>query len=474
MSRFFKFKTIESIRDAAAQLNLRLEFDTALDPLWSPFHVHGRRVGNRLAIQPMEGCDATPDGQPGELTFRRFERFGSGGAKLIWGEACAVVPEARANCRQLIIHASTLSNLQELVERTRTAHRKALGDDSDLLIGVQLTHSGRWSYQQPIIAQADPLLDSRLPKREGPSGPTAHAHLISDDELDRLQDDYVRAAGLAYQAGFDFVDLKQCHRYLLNELLAARRRPGRYGGSYENRTRFIRAIVSRTREQYPNLIVGSRLNLFDGVPFLKGEGGTGAPVPFQTPVETCWGTNPENPLEPDLTEPLQLIGELQALGVAMVNVSLGNPYASPHLLRPFEYAPSEGYLSPEHPLIGVARHIHCTRVIQRAFPDLVVIGSGYSWLQQFAFSAAAAEVRAGGVTAVGMGRASLSQPDFARRLQSDEGLDQKRICRTFSYCTTLMRSKSHPLGQYPTGCPPFDKEAYGPIWKTLQAAEPDA
>ena len=465
MPEFFKFKTLDSLREAVARLELDLQFDDNLEPLLAPFEIGDRPVGNRLAIQPMEGCDATADGRPGELTVRRFERFGSGGAKLIWGEACAVVPEGRANTRQLVIGASTVADLSALVARTRSAHRTATGSDHDLLIGLQLTHSGRWSCERPIIAQPDPLLET--------ARPTQTAQLISDEALDRLQDDYVLAAHRAHQAGFDFVDLKQCHRYLLNELLAARRRPGRYGGSYENRTRFICAVVARIRGDCPDLIVATRLNVFDGLPFTKGADDVGVAVPFQAPVETCWGTNPLEPARPDLTEPLRLVGDLKALGVRLFNVTLGNPYASPHLLRPFEYPPTDGYRPPEHPLLGVARHITCTRAVQRAQPDVVVVGSGYSWLQQFAFAGGAAEVRTGGVTAVGIGRGALAQPDFALRIARGEGVDPRKVCRTFSYCTTLMRSKNHPLGQYPTGCPPFDKEGYGAIWKRLQAEAPE-
>ena len=474
MSRFFKYKTLDGIRLAVADLGLSLSFDQILDVLWTPFEMGDRQVGNRLAIQPMEGCDACSDGRPGELTFRRFERFGAGGAKLIWGEACAVVPEGRANVRQLVIQRESVDDLSRLVARTRSAHRETVGDDSDLLIGLQLTHSGRWSCERPIVVQVDPLLDSRLPSPSGNASGLRTAHMITDEELDSLLDDYVRAAMLAYQAGFDFVDLKQCHRYLLNELLAARLRAGRYGGSYKNRTRFIRTLVARIRNEVPGLIVATRLNVFDGVPFTKSPEGFGIPVPFDLPVQTCWGTDSMDPMQPDFAEPIQLVKDLKSLGVLLVNLTLGNPYASPHLLRPFEHSPADGYSSPENPLVGVARHVECTRAIQRQVPEMVVIGSGYSYLQQFAFNAAAAEIRTGGVTAIGIGRGSLSQPDFAHRLQSGQGLDHRRICRTFSYCTTLMRSKNHPLGQYPTGCPPFDKEGYGAIWKELHKDAADA
>ena len=295
--------------------------------------------------------------------------------------------------------------------------------------------------------------------------------LISDDELDRLQDHYVAAASLADRAGFDFVDLKQCHRYLLNELLAARTRPGQYGGSFENRTRFIREVVARIRQASPGLIVATRLSVFDGLPYVKGPDGRGVPSAYAVPVYCAWGTNPFDPLLPDLDEPLRLVALLVESGVSLVNISLGNPYASPHLLRPFENPPPDGYLTPEHPLVGVARHFACTAAVQQRFPSLNVVGSGYSWLQEFAFGAGAANVAAGRVTFVGIGRGALAQPEFARRLAQGQPLDPKRLCRTFSFCTALMRSKHNDLGQFATGCPPFDKEVYGPIWEEARRLE---
>jgi 2,4-dienoyl-CoA reductase-like NADH-dependent reductase (Old Yellow Enzyme family) len=469
MSRYFRYKTSDDLLAAARSLGLDIQLSADLSPLFVPVDVAGRRVGNRLAIQPMEGCDGEADGSPGELTFRRYRRFGAGGAKLIWGEACAVVAEGRANPRQLVINPATVGALARLVDTTRSAHREANGRDDDLLVGLQLTHSGRYSFERPLLAQHDPLLDPRtvVDKATGmTAGPDTP--LLSDDELDRLQDRYAEAATLARAAGFDFVDIKQCHRYLLNELLAARTRAGKYGGLFENRTRFIREVVGRIKSACPDLLLATRLNVFDGIPYRRGESGEGVPCPFTLPIETAWGTRRDDPAEPDLTEPITLIGLLGDLGVCLVNISMGNPYASPHLVRPFEYPPPDGYETPEHPLLGVDRHFRVTAQLQAAYPTLTIVGSGYSWLQAFAFEAGAANLAAGRTTFVGIGRAALAQPDFGLRLARGEPLDRKRICRTFSYCTALMRSKHNEMGQFPTGCPPFDKEVYGPIWETAR------
>lgn len=166
---------------------------------------------------------------------------------------------------------------------------------------------------------------------------------------------------------------------------------------------------------------------------------------------------------------MQVARWLRDWGVSLINISLGNPYANPHVVRPAEFPPVDGYHAPEHPLLGVLRHFQITSLIQQAVPDVPVVGSAYTWLQDYSMQAGAANVSAGRCAFVGLGRGTLSQPDFARQLQQHGRLDRKMVCRTFSYCTNLMRTKDHPLGQYPTGCPPFDKEVYGPLWKEIEA-----
>lgn len=458
MARFFKYKSAAELEAENAALGIDLRFSDDLAPLFTPLQIGPRTAGNRWCIHPMEGCDGEPDGRPGELTFRRYARFGAGGAKVIWGEACAVVEEGRANPRQIVLNDATKADFARMVADTRKAHRDANGDDADLLFGLQLTHSGRYSYRRPIIATPDPLLVGRYKV-------TADTPLISDDELKGLVDHYVAAARLAVEVGFDFLDVKQCHRYLLNELLGARNRPGAFGGSYENRTRLARDIFTAIRAAVPShIILATRLNVFDSIPFND----PGVPVPWDAPLRNGWGMAETDPFTPDLTEPLRWVGDLRNLGVSLVNVTMGNPYAQPHFGRPFEYPPPDGYESPEHPLIGVDRHFKATATIQAANPGLAVVGTGYSYLQEFLPQAGAANVRDNRVSLVGVGRASLAQPDWVRQLLDHGKLDRKRVCRTFSYCTALMRAKDHPLGQYPTGCPPFDKDAYGDVWKEVQ------
>lgn len=467
MARFFHYKSGEQLAAEAAALGLPIELCERFDPLAQPTQVAGRRVGNRLAIQPMEGCDGTLDGTPDELTYRRYHRFGAGGAKLIWGEATAVVPEAKANPRQLCLYAANQPAFARIVDTCRAAHRETMGNDADLLIGLQLTHSGRYSFQRPIIAVHCPVLDPRtLDKTTGKTA--VELPLIDDDSLKRLADAYVAAARLAYQSGFDFVDIKQCHRYLLGELLAAKTRSGPFGGSLQNRARLVLDIVGRLRAEVPGLIVATRFNVYDGIPYTKGPDNVGVPCAFTPPLRTAFGTDERDPLRDDLAEPLALVGMLRAAGVALVNVSMGCPYYNPHVIRPAEYPPIDGYLPPENPLVGVGRHFRIAAAIQQAYLDLPIVGSGYSYLQEYLYAAGAANVAASRVTFVGIGRGALAYPDAPRDVLTTGAVNRKTVCRTFSYCTNLMRSKRHPLGQFPTGCPPFDKEVYQPIWKEAE------
>lgn len=467
MARYFKYKTPEALERDARERGLSVRVSEDLSPLLEPIRVAGRTIGNRMAIHPMEGCDGTLDGRPGELTLRRYDRFGAGGAKLIWAEATAVVPEGRANPRQLLIDPERAPGLREMLERCRDAHARAFGNADDLLVGLQLTHSGRYSQPTPVRVVNHPTLDPRTRLDA--------SRMLDDDDLARLADAYVAAARLARAIGYDFVDLKQCHGYLLNELLGARARPGPHGGSYENRTRFVKDLVRRLRAEIPDLILATRINVYDGVPHRHGgpeHDDRGIPDPHETPYRAGWGIDPDNPAEPDPAEPIRLIGELAELGVSLVNVTLGNPYANPHHGRPFEYPPPDGYQPPEFPLVGVDRHFRLAEAVQRAHPNLAVVGTGYSWLQEFALMAGAANLRDGRVSIVGLGRAALSHPDFARTVMNGERLDRKRVCRTFSTCTALMRSKHNELGQFPAGCPPFDKAVYGPIWERAQNTAP--
>jgi NADPH2 dehydrogenase len=464
MSSYFHYRALEELQEDARQRGLRIPLEAdrgkVQTALAQPVQVGGVRVGNRLAIHPMEGCDGELGGSPDVLTKRRYERFATAGAKLIWFEATAVVKEARANPRQLWLHSGSEADFARLLDKTRQLHREAFGSSDDLLDVLQLTHSGRYSYPQSLVAYSHPVIDK------------PNIRVVDDDYIERLEDSYVEAARRAARCGFRAVDVKLTHGYLGIELLGARTRPGKYGGSFENRTRFARNVIGKIRAAVgKELLVAVRLAVHDGVPY-KIEPGThrGYPAQVEIPYPHGFGNNPDNPEEEDLTEPNALIKLLRDWGVVLLNVSMGVPYYNPHIGRPFDKPDDGNYETPEHPMIGVERHFRIVAELQHTFPDLPMIGSGYSWLQKYLVNAGAANILAGDTTFLGYGRAALPYPDLARDVLERGDLDERRVCKTLTFCTFLMRSRNHPMGQFPTGCPPFDKEVYGPIMKEARAS----
>lgn len=429
-------------------------------PLRWPLHRGPFKIGNRIAVQPMEGWDATPDGAPSEKTIRRWQRFGRSGGKLVWGgEAVAVCHEGRANPNQLLATPRTQKNLTHLRDVLKRHHILTTGSGHGLVIGLQLTHSGRYcrpnehTRPEPRILYHHPILDRRL--KLPPDYP-----LLTDGEIESIIEDFHRAAFLAWQSGFDFVDIKHCHGYLGHEFLSAHTREGRYGGSFENRTRFLREVVQGIRSLAPKLHIGVRLSAIDTLPFhsdptrsVNGKSAIGIAEmrPDLRPYRWGFGVNPLEPTDSDLSEPESFLSLLEELGIQLVNITAGSPYYNPHIQRPALYPPSDGYLPPEDPLIGVARQMEVTRQLKRRFPNLLIVGSGYTYLQDFLPHVAQAAVREGWADFVGLGRMVLTYPEFLWEASEGGEIHRKRVCRTFSDCTTA------PRNGLPSGCYPLDE-----------------
>jgi NADPH2 dehydrogenase len=291
--------------------------------------------------------------------------------------------------------------------------------------------------------------------------PTDASLVLSDQEVERLIDAYVAAAGLARDCGFDFVDVKACHGYLLHEFLSARTRPGRFGGDFAGRTRVLTTIIDRIRAEYPGLAIGVRLSVFDTVPYQTSRE-IGKPIPYaeHAPYSFGFGVAADNPLEIDLTEPIKLLRRLHELGVVAVNVSCGSPYYCPHVQRPAIFPPSDGYQPPEDPLVGVYRQIDAARQCKEAVPEMPMVGTGYTYLQDYLPHVAQAVVRRGWIDSVGLGRMVLSYPELPADTLLGQSWARKKVCRTFSDCTTAPR---HGLI---SGCFPLD-----PYYKALPEAD---
>jgi 2,4-dienoyl-CoA reductase-like NADH-dependent reductase (Old Yellow Enzyme family) len=451
--RVASFKTAAAFRQHLRASSIPLEFDEELmtgpdSPLGAPLDVDGRTIGNRFCILPMEGWDGTDDGAPSDLTFRRWRHFGASGAKLIWGgEAVAVSPDARANPHQLVIEEATLRPLEELRGALVREHTARFGGTGDPVVGLQLTHSGRYSrprvqdMPEPLAACANPVLDARFP---------GGVHVVSDAELGAIVCRFVTAARRARDLGFAFVDIKHCHGYLAHELLGSHTRDGRYGGAFERRTTFLREVVDGVRAEAPGLDIGVRVSVFDTVPYARGDGGIGVPQASPDSYAHAFCLLGEENLDAALEESRALLALLTRLGLRLICTTAGSPYYSPHVQRPAAFPPVDGYEPPEDPLRGVARQIAATASLKRAFPDLVFVGSAYSYLQEWLPHVAQHSVRAGLTDFVGLGRIALSYPDLPTDVLEGRPLRRKALCRTFSDCTTGPR-----LGLV-SGCYPLD------------------
>ncbi len=462
-------KTVARFREHVSSLGISIPCDDTLvlgneSPLrqsLSGVEINGKTIGNRWAIHPMEGWDATKDGRPTEEVIRRWRRFGESGAKMIYGcEAMAVRPDGRANPNQLIIQARNQSAIEELRETLVKAHVEKCGTADDLVIGFQLTHSGRFcrpndkSKWEPRVAYRHPILDRRF-------NVTSDDQVFTDGEIESLIESYIEAAQVADNVGADFVDIKHCHGYLLHEFLSAYTRPGNYGGSFENRTRILREIVEGIRESGNNIDIGVRLSAFDFVPFkpdpdrsVNGKLGPGIPESYaeHLPYQYAFSTRQDDPVDYELSETHRFVALCHELGVKILNLSCGSPYYNPHIQRPASYPPSDGYQPAHDPLIDVARQIDVVRQIKAEAPaGVIVVGSGYSYLQDFLPQVAQYVVREGWADIVGMGRMVLSYPEMLEDASTTGKLTPKLICRTFSDCTTA------PRNGLISGCYPLDK-----------------
>ena len=335
--KIFSYKTLEDVAKSLTQIGQTLRPIDDISILSTPVTFDNITMDNRIAFQAMEGCDGERSGAPSALTRRRYRRFAASGAAFQYIEASAVDPSGRANPLQLTINDQTAPAFAELVKEMRSvAKEKGVCDP---FIAIQLNHSGRYSKDAnrnpaPVVAWPDPERDPKgvMPK------------VITDEELDQLENAYVHAAKLAKQAGIHCVDIKCCHGYLLNEITGAHQRSGKYGGSFENRTRLINNITRRIHEEVgiPMMV---RLNIHDEYPMPYG-----------------FGVDATDFRIPDLSEPKKLVDILIGNGVSIIDCTAGNPYYNPHVNRPFDMA---GYIPPVSQLEQLMKHLDTVRQIKQ-------------------------------------------------------------------------------------------------------------
>ena len=447
----FNLVTIEDLKKLSASLSIKIPMQEGVSILGQALKIGPLTAPNRLAVNPMEGADGDSQGRPGELTLRRYKRFAAGGSGILWVEAIAVVPQGRANPRQLWLHDKSKDAFANMVAEVRKAAQASMGSQHHPIIVAQLTHSGRYSRPEgvasPIIPQRDPYRDAMIPQQL-PLKNTKQAipdnwPIVTDGYLDKLVEAYVRAAKLAFEVGFDAVDIKACHGYLISELLACHNREGRYGGSFENRTRLLLTIIDAIRNELGiEMPITSRLGIYDAIPYPYG-----------------WAVDKSDYTKPDLSEPKKLIRLLADRGVKLLNITVANPHYNPHYGRPYNEPIVGSYASPEHPLEGIARMLNLTAEVQHEFPEIAMVGTGYSWLRNFMANVGAAVKQQGNVTIVGGGRMSFAYPDFAKDIIQKGKLDPNKVCIACSACSQIM----HDGGTI--GCVVRDNKVYGPIYK---------
>ena len=455
------FRTPNAFRAHLRAIGASFDLDDAIlpspeSPLAQPFHLRsGRTIGNRWCVLPMEGWDCLRNGAPSENTRRRWMRFATGGAKLLFGcEACAVMESGRSNTRQLMLTEETAPALAAMLAEMRRAHAERFGTADDLFVGLQLTHSGRYSHPhddarlESVTAYSNPLLDKKF-------GCSA-ANVVADAEIPEIVAAFGRAAALARSCGFDFVDVKCAHGYLAYEFLGAHNRPGPHGGSFENRTRFFRECVEAVRKAAPGLEIGVRFSLFDMIPFEKGPDGIGRPMEIEGVAgpgnypQAFGGDGTGLAPDPELREPLAFLRLCRELGIELVCTTIASPYYAPHAQRPAYYPVSDGYLAPEDPMVGVDRQIRVVAQAKAAMPDMAFVSAGLTALQDYLPQVAQRLVRDGLTDFAGYGRMVLSYPDLPADALKGGPLVKCKICRTFGDCTTA------PRNGIVSGCYPLD------------------
>lgn len=434
----FTYRSLEEIKAKAEELKVHLPFGADTHVLKERVSFGNVTLENRMGIAPMEGADGLPDGSPSELTLRRYVREAEGASGMIWFEAISIVPEGRSSAHQLMLTRENLENYKKFTSAIKEAGIRANGFAPYLV--MQANHSGRYSNPEGRPA---PLIAYRHPEYEK-LRPADDSCIVSDDYLKALEEKFQEASLLAKEAGFDAVDVKACHGYLLMELLSAYHRPGLYGGSFENRTRLLRNGISAAKvHEDSRFLVTARIGIYDGFSWPYG-----------------FGVKEGEGVTPNMEEPIRLIRLLhEEYGLPMVNLTMGNPYVSTHVTRPFD---GGKYIPEEHPLYGVARIIQGIGEVKKAVPDMFISASGPSYLRQYSDLYAAGAVEEELCDNMLFGRMSFANPAFPRQVIETGRMDAGKVCVACGKCGDLIRAGK------PTGCIVRDPETYLKYYREYQ------
>lgn len=386
-----------------------------VEKLCTPISIGKKRAPNRIVNQPMECNDGDDRGNPTERTYERYRRLAEGGAGVIVVESLTISSESRARKNQLRISEETARGLKTLVREMREQNDRSI-------ILFQLNHSGRHS------GAAFSKVVSLYPSED----PTIH--LLTEEEIEEIGRRFVESALVAKEVGADGIDFKHCHGYFCGEMMRpANTRGDRFGGSFENRTRFFRETFKEMRKRIgdDSFLIGLRFSVYEGIP-----GGFGT-------------SGPEEVIE-ELHEPLLFAQMAEEAGVDYLNVSAGIPAITHEIVRPTRSFPE-----------GVYRHFGWAKAV-KARVRIPVIGSGYSYLRDgendlkepnpakksFLYWAEK-NLRDGNVDLVGIGRQSLADPLFAKKVLGAE-FDRINYCKVCGGCSVLLRS------QREVGCTLYD------------------
>lgn len=396
------------------------------DTIFSPIKIGTKTAVNRIAINAMECTDADDQGNPTEKTYRRYRRLFEGGAGIVVLEAITVTYDSRGRLHQLSIMPRNAKALAEFVKEMRRVNDKTL-------FIWQLTHSGELSH--PDFSKR--VCVKNLPGFGG--------ELLSEDDIKKIIDQFVESAKIAHDAGADGVDFKNCHGYLMSQLVRPYNdRNWKYGGSWENRTRATYEVYERIAKEVndPEFIVGSKVSMWEGFPGGQGTGGPSSPII-------------------DLTESLDLIKGMEKRGAKFILVSAGSPSITLALSQPDKTIPDDVYL-----------HFGFQKAARQALkPETVVIGSAYSVLRDGKNGLKAVKreeasltywadknIRDGVTNMIAIGRQSFADPYLPKKLK--EGKENEiHWCTACDNCIELL------IRQRPVGCTTYERE----YTETLQA-----